>query len=291
MIAQLLSRRRLVFNLAPLLDLLIIVIFAQYLELRGRSERVVGAAVQTAVQTAAQAAEEVVASERELRSQAEDAKEDAVRVRSERERELAAKATTIATLREEVDQLRTQLAEALEAAEIQAQSARRDRKAALRVLQDVLNLPAEAFEPSLEDLTPSEQQTIRRQLEDVRGQAPERIVRHLRTFNELKRYVDFWEIYIREDGFIVVQVDGETHGSFSIRSADDFVSKMEKLSQQEFPEPKGLVVMLLSHGDSERKVRQEVENGLLRLAQVLRARYDNRKRFETAVLGYTTIQP
>jgi hypothetical protein len=275
--------RRVVVSLTPLLDMLLIVIFAQYIDLKGKSERTVERLQQT---SAADLAEE-----RQLRLKAERERDHAITLRDETEKELKAQTKTIESLRLETDKLSGELAEARNAAAVEAEQARRDMEAAAEVLSDILKLPKEAFGPTLQTLPIEERTAVRRELEDVRGKGVDKVVQHLRKLTALKKRCDFWEVYVAEDNTIAVKNSDMRFGPFTTESEDQFVMKMETIVGT-MPEPKSLVIVLLSYSGAQRWVRRDVEAGLRRLCDVrLKAKYDGEKRFELAVLGFTTTPP
>ena len=275
--------RRVVVSLTPLLDLLLIVIFAQYLDLKGKSERT----VQRLQQTTTEQLEE----ERQARLKAERERDHAITLRKETETELEAQTKTIESLRLETDKLGAELAEARSAAAVQAEQARRDMEAAADVLSDILKLPKEAFGPTLKTLPIEERTAVRRELEDVRGKGVDKVIQHLRKLTALKKRCDFWEVFIADDNTIVVKNGDTQFGPFTVESEDQFILKMETIVGR-MPEPKSLVIALLSYAGAQRWVRREVEAGLRRLCDVrLKAKYDGEKRFELAVLGFTMTPP
>jgi hypothetical protein len=269
--------------LTPLLDLLLIVIFAQYVDLKGKSERTVERLQQTSTAQ--------LEAERQLRLKAERERDHAITLRKETETELEAQTKTIESLRRETDKLGAELAEARSAAAVQAEQARRDMEAAAEVLSDILNLPKEAFGATLKTLPIEERTAVRRELEDVRGKGVDKVIQHLRKLSALKKRCDFWEVFIAEDDTITVKYGDMRFGPFSAESEDQFVLKMETIVGK-MPEPKSLVIVLLSYAGAQRRVRRDVEAGLRRLCDVrLKAKYDGEKRFELAVLGFTTTPP
>jgi len=275
--------RRVVVSLTPLLDLLLIVIFAQYLDLKGKSERT----VQRLQQTTTEQLEE----ERQARLKAERERDHAITLRKETETELEAQTKTIESLRLETDKLGAELAEARSAAAVQAEQARRDMEAAADVLSDILKLPKEAFGPTLKTLPIEERTAVRRELEDVRGKGVDKVIEHLRKLTALKKRCDFWEVFIADDNTIVVKNGDMRFGPFTVESEDQLVLKVETIVGK-MPEPKSLVIVLLSYSGAQRWVRREVEAGLRRLCDVrLKAKYDGEKRFELAVLGFTMTPP
>lgn len=275
--------RRVVVSLTPLLDLLLIVIFAQYVDLKGKSERT--------VQQLRQTSTERLDKERELRLKAERERDHAITLRQETEKELEGQTKTIESLRKEKEELGSELAEARNVAAVQAEQARRDMEAAADVLSDILKLPKEAFGPTLQTLPIEERTAVRRELEDVRGKGVDKVIQHLRKLTALKKRCDFWEVFIADDNTIVIKNGDTRFGPFTVESEDQFVQKMETIVGK-MPEPKSLVIVLLSYSGAQRWVRRKVEDGLRRLCDVrLKAKYDGEKRFELAVLGFTTTPP
>jgi len=275
--------RRVVVSLTPLLDLLLIVIFAQYVDLKGKSERTVAELQQTSTAQ--------LEAERQRRLKAERERDHAITLRKETETELEAQTKTIEILRQETDKLGAEFAEARSAAAVQAEQARRDMEAAAEVLSDILKLPKEAFGETLKQLPIEERTAVRRELEDVRGKGVDKVIQHLRKLSALKKRCDFWEVFIAEDNTIIVKNGEMRFGPFSVESEDQFVLKMETIIGT-MPEPKSLVIVLLSYAGAQRRVRRDVEAGLRRLCDVrLKAKYDGKKRFELAVLGFTTTPP
>jgi hypothetical protein len=275
--------RRVVISLTPLLDMLLIVIFAQYMDLKGKSERTVARLQESTA--------EDLARERELRLKAQTERDFAVTLRKETERQLEAQTKTIEGLRGETDKLRSELQEAMNVAKVQAEQAKRDLEAAAEALSDILKLPKEAFEPALDTLPLEERTEIRRELEDVRGKGVDKVVQHLRKIAALKKRCDFWEVYIADDDTISVKNNDLRFGPFSADSEDQFIVEMKKITGT-MPEPKSLVIVLLSYSGAQRRTRRNVELGLRELCDLyLKARYNGEKRFELAILGYTTAAP
>jgi hypothetical protein len=275
--------RRVVVSLTPLLDMLLIVIFAQYIDLKGTSERTVARLQKTSAAD--------LEAERQMRLKAERERDHAITLREETEKELQAQTKTIESLRMETDKLGAELAEARSKAAVEAEQARRDMEAAAEVLSDILKLPKEAFGEALKTLPLEERTAVRRELEDVRGKGVDKVIQHLRKLTALKKRCDFWEVFIDDDNTIVVKYGDMRFGPFTVESEDQFVLKMETIVGK-MPEPKSLVIVLLSYAGAQRWIRREVESGLRRLCDVrLKAKYDGEKRFELAVLGFTTTSP
>ena len=238
-----------------------------------------------------QTSTEQLEEERQARLKAERERDHAITLRKETETELEAQTKTIESLRMETDKLGAELAEARNTAAVQAEQARRDMEAAADVLSDILKLPKEAFGPTLKTLPIEERTAVRRELEDVRGKGVDKVIEHLRKLTALKKRCDFWEVFIADDNTILVKNGDMRFGPFTVESEDQLVLKVETIVGR-MPEPKSLVIALLSYAGAQRWVRREVEAGLRRLCDVrLKAKYDGEKRFELAVLGFTTTPP
>ncbi len=278
----LLARRRVLFNLTPLLDMLIIIIFAQYFELQSRSVDIGDRLQEIAATT----------TEREARhDQLREELDQAVAMLPRLERELDARGATIRDLREERNALEQHLARLESVADHERQRAARDLAQVTSVMQDVLNLPIEAFSQALNRMPPDARRRVREELEDLRGVAPERVVRHLRTVSELKKYADFWDVHVNDDDTFSIRAGRRDFGPFVIESPEQVIETIDRHFLRETGEPKSLVVILFSQGKASRAAWRDVERALERLAVSLRDRYDGAKRFEIADLGYTPVRP
>jgi len=302
--------RRIVVSLTPLLDLLLIVIFAQYMDLKGKSDEAVAKLLQNeaaeaarqqrmeaadaAATHAARAAQDAAAARKQaerLRAAAAAERDAAVRLRKQVEAELQAKIKTIADLRADVDRLKLELKVVRTDAAEEVEQAHRDLELAAGALADILKLPPEAFTDALETLPEDERMAVRRELEDVRGKGVEKVIQHLRKISALKKRCDFWEVYIAADDSVTVKSNAQVYGPFSAESEDQFILEMKQITER-LPEPKSLVIILLSWGDAQRQTRRTAEESLRTLANVyLKSKHGGQKRFELAVLGFSASPP
>lgn len=269
-----------VLQLTPLLDLLLIVVFAQYMDLQQTSQRTL-ASIRTLSKRQTDRAQR-------QRTRAEGERDDARRVRDNCLNEATAKAKTISELRAEQDQLRKDLADAQQA----KLHALRDLQQIAKLLSELLNIPDQALKTALKDLPAEGKRKIRKALEDLRGKGAHAIIRHLRKQEELKKRVDIWEIHIGDKNILTVMFNGRKSGTgFRIRNSDDFRLKLERRFRAE-PEPKSLVLLLASHsGGATRRTRRDAETGLVALCKGLRAKYEGKKRFEAALIGLIAKSP
>jgi phage pi2 protein 07 len=238
----------LTFQLVSLFDLLIIIVFAQYFDLQDKTR----AQLAAASEHASPAAE---ALQREL---------------DERNRELAA-------LKAEGGRKQLELGEELKRS--------RDDLARLGALvAELFDLPAEPLDKMLRARGPEEADRIRKTLKELAANRSSNAVRHILTLAELEKRCDIWQIHIRDDGGYVFTAD-ERKARFRAETPEKFAAELFK-QYKGLPQPKSLVLMLLSWGDAELKARTAAVDGLEIAAERMRADSDRRSRFESAILGY-----
>lgn len=257
-------RRRLTFQLMPLLDLLLIVFFAQYLEVSllvreesGRSE----------------AAQRSLTEEKRLLS---DDLERALE-------QLLALKDKLADL-EELKTERTALSQ-----EVRQAQAQRDLIGEMVV--ELFRLPESAVETVVQHKsgvgpgpTASEIRQLKQQLKNLSEDRGQEVVEHLLTFHELRKRCDLWELYVQDDGQIVFTV-GMQRQILRAEQTDAFSSRLFD-AYKALPQPKSLVLVLVSYGDARLGVRQAVLDGLPLALERIRADDEGRSRFDFAVLGY-----
>jgi len=250
-------RRKLTFQLLPLLDLMLIVFFAQYLEVR------------------------TVARDGAVRMQAQ---------RDELQSELDVVVQQLQSLQDKMvglDELKTERRSLSQ--EVTRMKAQRDLVG--EMVMELFRLPESAVDGIVQDRTalgpgPSaaEIQQMKKQMQRLSQDRGEEVIDHLLTFNELRKRFDLWEIYIQDDGQIVFTVGdqrqilrAEETTAFSTRLFDAYKS---------LPQPKSLVLVLVSYGDARLGVRQAVLDGLPAVLERIRLDDEGRSRFDFAVLGY-----
>lgn len=253
-----LTARRVTFQLVSLFDLLIIIVFAQFFDLQDKSRQEI----------------------------------DAARRQSAAEARLFADGAGLARmLREELDRLATeqQLAQArfdhqLSEARAELERARADYQNFARQAARYFDLPGQLVNQLLEARDEAQAARIRDQLGKLAGQHGAQAVRHILTLAELEKRCDIWQIHIRDDGSFDFEF-GERSQRFRADSAEKFASELFR-QYRDLPQPKSLVMILLSWGDAELQLRAAAIEGLDRSTERLRADTDRRTRFEFAILGY-----
>jgi hypothetical protein len=256
------------FQLIALFDLLMIVIFAQYLDVQATTEQV--------TQTAQVETEQLKSDLAQLASAREA---DRVAMQA-----LAAQSNDLVAQLEQQRSLRTQLASDLAASRVRADQSQAGLEAASRLLTTWLGKHRAIIEKSLAPLAQQQQTASREELRRVLAGSPNAAQRHLLTWGELEKRVDLWQLHLTEEGLVRCTVAGRTE-EFRADTAARFESELIRLYRG-IPEPKAMVLMLLSWGDVDLKTRNVATAALESATQKLRAETDRRSRFELGILGF-----
>lgn len=246
--------RRLTFQLASLLDLLLIVMFSQYLEVRIVAEQ------------------------------------EGERLVVEREASTAEREKLRAQVDETQSQLKT-LEERLRRAD-ESESERLERVG--RLFGEMFRLPESTIrsvvqQRSQEHGGPSASDVValKQELKTLAASRGDQVVDHLLTYVEMKKRFDVWELYLQENGAIIV-----TAGTHQKRVQTGIVETAQQFSDEifniykSFPQTKSIVLILVSYGDARLTHRTAVTKGLPLVAERMRADSNGAARFEYAVLGY-----
>lgn len=288
------SRRRLTFQLTPLLDLLLIVIFAQFMDTQETTARIEQRAETKITQAEEQLTQLKLAEvEREKHFFTERAK---AREAIEKNRQANAKTQeSLRLLQQQSEKTQMEQSEQIERLRDQ-----RDRVGEL--VQQLFQLPEDTLDPLLKSKgTPDSPETreqrerVRKQLKELAEARGEDVVRHFLTYDELTKRSDIWDLYLTENGVFELQI-GDKSASFRAESQAEFVDRFYAVYKTT-PQPKSLVIILFSFGDAKASVRFAATQGLPLVAERMRADSSGRTRFEYAVMGFvpqptaTTKQP
>lgn len=263
-----LKTRRTVFQLTPLLDLLLIVIFAQYMDVRHA-----GARQEEWFENEAQAvqdeADRTAQIERELRAAAQD--------------QLDQLLAEIARMREE----RTSETEL-------KNNLLKQREVIGEFLSETLNLPQETVAQLLDETTVRQNQdvkSLRNLIEALSKQSPGEAVKHVLSYNELLKRCDLWEFTIdwapgEKEYIYRLEAGDRTHewrSSTILNIETDLVDYIRSL-----PQPKSIVIILggFVYEDiifRERRLYPQLMN---RCVKELNAFYLGQSLFYTTDLGY-----
>jgi len=284
------SRRRLTFQLTPLLDLLLIVIFAQFMDTQETTARIEHRAEQQ-VQSAEQKAEKlsqdrdqalhqiVKLSESEVQTRSNAIKAEKIAIESLKRMQAAQQILTKEN-REKSEQLER----------VQAQ---RDRVA--EIVQQLFQIPDQIIDPIFKskvdpdsETSKTELERIKKQLQALAGAKAEDVVKHFLTYDELTKRSDIWELYLAENGVFRLKV-GKQITEFRADSTQDFIDRFYVIYKT-VPQPKSLVIILFSYGDAKASVRFAATQGLPLIAERMRADSNGRTRYEYAVIGFAPEQ-
>ena len=265
------ARRRLTMQLTPLLDLLLIVIFAQFMDVQEREA--------TTVDEAKQAVERRYQAEAELtdlqatHEQAIDALNQAAQI--------------VAQLRNENQEL-VQNSEQLQS-EVERSVAQ--QRLLGELVSQLFNVPdetiAEALTPEGTDqpaASAAQRTFLEEQFRELSMQKAGRMIRHLLSYEEMRKRCDLWELHIDDAGWFSLKAGKQERG-FRASTPAEFVNRFYAIYKS-LPEPKQLVVIMLSYGDARADVREAAIQGLPRVTERMRQDAGGTFRFEYAVLGF-----
>jgi hypothetical protein len=260
------ANRRLTFQLTPLLDLLLIVIFAQYMEVQ-----------QTAAETAADVQEEretLVENQAKLQSVLE-ARE------AELESQYARRQAELDEQRQEYDR--------------HFQSVLDQHQQAGETLAKAFNLPGELLEQLLKVRTSGDAADAERM-----KAAAERVSKLLSTrgsqfiefvvrLDEMQKHVSVWEIHLQQNGKALL-TDGEHQFTLDFDSAEQFVTSVFQASKT-FTEPRTLVIVLLTYGDTQFGPRRQATDAMPQLMEQLRSDAGGTHWYDFSLMGYRPQGP
>lgn len=271
------KRRRLHMQLTPLLDLLLIVIFAQFMDVAERETQTIGEASIAITQRdemATQLAEFQVQNQ-----QTRDRMAQLNSVVSQLQVHNAELQTDNATLTREAAQTQEDLERA-----IAQQRLFGDLVSQLfDVPQETVNqalTPPGADAPSSEE----QRQMLVAKFRELSMQNAGRMIRHLLSYDEMKKRTDLWEVHIDDTGWITLRA-GKMEQGFRARTPEEFAEHLYAVYKS-LPQPKSLVVIMLSWGDARADVRNAAVRALPVVTEQMRLNSGGFIRFEYAVLGF-----
>jgi hypothetical protein len=272
------TRRRFTLQLTPLLDLLFIVLYAQYIDLQQATRREIE---QATVQR-----EQAVVAERE----AAKLRTHALSQLTELTQKLEQADVEKRRLTRELELARAESAKEGEAREELEKLAARDRAAIGQLVQNVLRINKDVINDALQQAPAPDRQRLRASFEQMQNQSAAAVIHHLRATEELKKRADLWEVYIGDDNTVRVTLVGEiAAANLQVSAPDQLTNTLAELARQR-GEPKSLVIVLLSWSNADRRTRDDVRKAVDNLVTVMKAEWPG-KRIEVAPLGYTPVPP
>jgi molecular chaperone GrpE (heat shock protein) len=258
-------RRKITFQLVPLLDLMLIVVFAQFMEMRQSAERQAERA-----NVAVEEGESAKQARRDDVEKLERVSAEQLRLTSDNER-----------LSAELDKGRIEA----EAALRQARS-ERDRIASL--MSELLDIPEAALDRALAAGTPEQKAGVKRFLSNLPGEGTADLVRQVLTIDQLQKSCDIWKVRI-DDSSIARLSCGRDAESFRADTPAEFEKKFFDWYKS-LPPPKSIVIIQLSWSDATAEAREAARLGIIPTVDRMRADRNGRTVFEYVVLGFTPAE-
>lgn len=263
-------RRRLHLQLTPLLDLLLIVIFAQYMDVAEREATRVGEANEAIEQR-----ESIAAELAQLQGSHQQTRERVLQLQQVAE-ELRTQNTSLTAELEQTDgDLRRAIAQ---------------QQLLGDLVSELFDVPgdtvADALTPPGAELPDSDdrREILQSQFEELSLQNSGRMIRHLLSYEEMRKRTDLWEIHIDDAGWITLYVGKDEYG-FRARTPGQFTDELYAVYKS-LPQPKSLVVIMLSWGDTRADVREAAIRALPVVTEQMRQNAGGFIRFEYAILGF-----
>lgn len=264
----LLHSRSIRFQLTSLMDLLLIIVFAQYLEFHRSSD---AARVRT--------------------------EQEILRTRQSLETQFVQQTQELEQLREELVGDNQRLRQQTNAAVVMTQEALRRQKLTEALMRKLLQLDADLIDA---ELSPQESVDALRQTrataEAIRNADGATLLRFLAGYDELLKRAEVWTIHVSDRGDTEINSGGAPGKSQSFRleevsqvsRTDEFVQQV-RAAYSQMPQPKGLVVILVSFSPKAIAGNyQVVLDGMPQVIEWLGKDTGGRTRFEYSVIGAIT---
>jgi len=261
-----LSRRRLTLQLTPLLDLLLIVMFIQYIENRNRS----------------------VAAEETFSAQKTELENIRAQLHQESEQRQAVLEAQFAKQREAVDELR-------QAYDDRFRSIIDQHHQIGSLLAESLNLPGATMAEVLKLRTsgsPEDAQRLTDATENLRELVKSRgeeIFRFLIKVDEMQKHVSIWEVHVQDNGQALIS-DGQQSFVSDFNSETEFSVRLFEASKA-FADPKTQVIILFTWGDAQGGARRKAIDGMPLLTDQLRRDSAGIRWYDFSIVGFRVEGP
>lgn len=255
------SRRKVTVSLTALVDLLFVILFAQFLQMQ-ESKKLMAENTKAAV-AAREAAEAESKAADKRRDDAIEVKNDAftqisqlTAVVAAMERAAAENARELAEGKRRVAELEEKLGVAQKEAERTAdQAAQAQNQLAATMSQMLSTVDREMVAKILESgASPDDLKQMQNEMEKVRNQTAAQAIQLLRRANEVQKRVDIWEVHLYRDGS--VRIRSPDRGPNAIErnlnadNADDFTKEFVRIATSHGT-PKSLVLILYTHENAK----------------------------------------
>jgi len=273
------SPRKLSLQLTPLLDMLLIIVFAQYLEVREHQQ----------VKATEQQAALVDLAETRARLKALLAEEELLRLQMESERGRREAA--------ESDVLSEQ--QKLKLSQSSLEKALAQQQVLARLMSEIFQIPAREVDrllasarvPALEQ-SPAEMSRVKEQFQELSQQRRGKMIEYLLTYDEIRKRCDVWEMHIDANSVATLTAGDRTTRIRIPTLANDDVDINQFNAEvyhwyRSLPQPKSLVIILMTYDRASRiAVMESIRKGLPVLLARMHADHSGQVRFEYADLGF-----
>lgn len=256
-----LPKRRLALQLTPLLDLLLIVMFSQYIENRHRS---------VAAQEALAAQEKTL----DTRQAEADARMEYRRL----------------ALKKDVADQKAALAELGKTYDERFRSILNQHHQIGSILAESLNLPGNVMAEVLKLRTSGSSDDAARlqdateRLQKLMQARGEEIFRFMLQVDEMQKHVTLWEIHVQENGQAFI-TDSQQSFATDFSGDADLAARLFEFSKS-FSEPKTLIVVLLTWSDAQAVARRRATDAMPLLMDQLRRDAGGTRWYDFSIIGY-----
>ena len=254
-------RRKVTLQLTPLLDLMLIVIFAQFMDVRQNARRELQAA-----RSAIEQSEDVSTSAQRDRKTLDRLTADY--------RQLASDKSTLET---QSEKQRVDLSAALSQAR-----AERDRIADLAA--ELLQVSDETLNRILSTTNADERAKLMKSVRNIPDARAADLVKQLLTIDELRKSCDVWDVYVDDNSVVRATCRGDAT-SFRADTPKEFEQKLFEWSRT-LPPPRSVVVVQLTWSDATARAREAARIGLITTLDRMRADRNGRTLFEYVTVGF-----
>lgn len=251
------TRRRLTLQLTPLLDMLLTVIFLQYLAIRE--------------------------SERETNEAAAQVREQAT--------VLSAEVTQLREQNRSLEASRGETEQRLEQAADRQRQMGKILAAMFQLSDEELKTVLDIARSSPPGDTPEKLRAIRDKVRELGSASPGKMVQQLLTMDEIRKRCDVWELHLDAESVATLET-GDRTPKFRINLSEDQDAEIERFGKElvsiyrGLPQPKSLVIILLTYDRGTRlTVSEGVAASLPKIVDQMRQASGGLTRFEFADLG------
>ena len=261
-----LSRRRLTLQLTPLLDLLLIVMFSQYIESRHRTV----------------AAQEEIAEQRKvLETERLQLNEQLAQRQAELEQRFSTQSQQVDSLRQLYDErFKSIIDQHHQIGSLIAETLNLPGAA----VAEVLKLRTAGLPDDADRLTAATERLLA--LMTARG---EEFFRFMVKVDEMQKHVSIWEVHVQDNGQALIS-DGQQSFATDFSTEADFAGRLFE-SSKAFTEPKTLVIVLLSWGDAQAGNRQQATDAMTAFMEQLRRDAAGTRWYDFSIVGFRAQGP